>query len=310
MTAGAIIRSYGYTKDAMYITIGMNVLNVIGNYLFIFGPFGIPVLGVEGVAYSTTVSRLLGFIVLMIVLFKRVPGALPFKRLLKIPMKHLKDLLKIGIPSAGEHLSYNGSQMVITYFIAILGTEALTTKVYAQNLMMFIFLFSVAISQGTQILIGHMVGAQRIEEAYQRCIKSLKIAIIISLFMAILFSFVSTPLMKIFTSNEEIIYLGSLLIYMTIILEPGRSFNLVVINALRATGDVKFPVYMGILSMWGVSVTLSYILGIHFGLGLIGIWISFIADEWLRGIIMLRRWKSRVWIRKTFIKNEEPINHN
>jgi Na+-driven multidrug efflux pump len=62
--------------------------------------------------------------------------------------------------------------------------------------------------------------------------------------------------------------------------------------------------------MWGVSVTLSYILGIHFGLGLIGIWISFIADEWLRGIIMLRRWKSRVWIRKTFIKNEEPINHN
>ncbi|MBM7586484.1 putative MATE family efflux protein [Bacillus pakistanensis] len=310
MTAGAIIRSYGYTKDAMYITIGMNILNVIGNYLFIFGPFGVPVLGVEGVAYSTTISRLLGFVVLVIVLFKRVPDALPFKGLFKIPMKHLKDLLKIGIPSAGEHLSYNGSQMVITYFIAILGTEALTTKVYAQNLMMFIFLFSVAISQGTQILIGHMVGAQKIEEAYQRCIKSLKIAIFISVLMAILFSFLSTPLMKIFTSNQEIINLGCILIYLTIILEPGRSFNLVVINALRATGDVKFPVYMGILSMWGVSVTLSYLLGIHFGLGLIGIWISFIADEWLRGIIMLHRWKSRVWIRKTFIKNEDPIHLN
>ena len=59
MTAGSIMRSYGYTKDAMYITIGMNIINVIGNYLFIFGPFGVPVLGVEGVAISTIASRLI-----------------------------------------------------------------------------------------------------------------------------------------------------------------------------------------------------------------------------------------------------------
>ncbi|MGG3914678.1 MATE family efflux transporter [Rossellomorea vietnamensis] len=305
MTAGAIMRSYGYTKDAMYITIGMNIVNVIGNYLFIFGPFGVPVLGVEGVAISTITSRLIGFIVSIIVIRKRIPSALPFRRLCKLPVSHVKNLLRIGIPSAGEHLSYNGSQMVITYFIASIGTNALTTKVYAQNLMMFIFLFSVAISQGTQIIIGHMIGARDFDSAYERCLKSLKIAIIISLIMAGIFSVAAEPLLRIFTSNEEIISLGKTLIYLTIILEPGRSFNLVVINALRATGDVRFPVYMGILSMWGVSVTLSYILGIWFGLGLIGIWISFIADEWLRGIIMLKRWRSKVWIHKRFIQNDK-----
>lgn len=305
MTAGAIMRSYGYTKDAMYITIGMNIVNVIGNYLFIFGPFGVPVLGVEGVAISTITSRLIGFIVSIIVIRKRIPSALPFRSLFKLPVSHVKNLLRIGIPSAGEHLSYNGSQMVITYFIASIGTNALTTKVYAQNLMMFIFLFSVAISQGTQIIIGHMIGARDFDSAYERCLKSLKIAIIISLIMAGIFSVAAEPLLRIFTSNEEIISLGKTLIYLTIILEPGRSFNLVVINALRATGDVRFPVYMGILSMWGVSVTLSYILGIWFGLGLIGIWISFIADEWLRGIIMLKRWRSKVWIHKRFIQNDK-----
>ncbi|PFG07079.1 MATE family efflux transporter [Bacillus sp. es.034] len=305
MTAGAIMRSYGYTKDAMYITIGMNIVNVIGNYLFIFGPFGVPVLGVEGVAISTITSRLIGFIVSIIVIRKRIPSALPFRRLFKLPVSHVKNLLRIGIPSAGEHLSYNGSQMVITYFIASIGTNALTTKVYAQNLMMFIFLFSVAISQGTQIIIGHMIGARDFDSAYERCLKSLKIAIIISLIMAGIFSVAAEPLLRIFTSNEEIISLGKTLIYLTIILEPGRSFNLVVINALRATGDVRFPVYMGILSMWGVSVTLSYILGIWFGLGLIGIWISFIADEWLRGIIMLKRWRSKVWVHKRFIQNDK-----
>ncbi|MBN8192488.1 MATE family efflux transporter [Bacillus sp. NTK074B] len=304
MTAGAIMRSYGYTKDAMYITIGMNIINVIGNYLFIFGPLGVPVLGVEGVAISTITSRMIGLIVSLIVIWKRIPSALPLGALFRLPMFHVKNLLRIGIPSAGEHLSYNGSQMVITYFIASIGTNALTTKVYAQNLMMFIFLFSVAISQGTQIIIGHMVGAKDFDSAYDRCLKSLKIAIVISLIMAGIFSLAAEPLLRIFTSNEEIISLGKTLIYLTIILEPGRSFNLVVINALRATGDVRFPVYMGILSMWGVSVTLSYILGIWFGLGLIGIWISFIADEWLRGIIMLKRWRSKVWIHKRLTQSD------
>jgi putative MATE family efflux protein len=309
MTAGSIMRSYGYTKDAMYITIGMNIINVIGNYLFIFGPFGIPVLGVEGVAISTITSRLLGLIVGIIVINKRIPSALPVNRLFKFSFSHVKNLLRIGIPSAGEHLSYNGSQMVITYFISSIGTHALTTKVYAQNLMMFIFLFSVAISQGTQILIGHLVGAREYENAYERCLKSLKIAIIISLSMAGIFSLFADSLLRIFTDNDQIIELGKTLIYLTIILEPGRSFNLVVINSLRATGDVRFPVYMGILSMWGVSVTLSYVLGIWFGLGLIGIWISFIADEWLRGLIMLKRWRSRTWMKKGFVEPEEKLEN-
>lgn len=307
MTVSSIIRSYGFTRDIMYVTIGMNVLNVIGNYLFIFGPFGFPVLGVEGVAISTTVSRILGLLAAIYVMTKRVPGSLPLSMLFSFPKKHLKNLLNIGIPSAGEHLSYNGSQMVITYFIATLGTQALTAKVYTQNVMMFIFLFSIAISQGTQILIGHMVGAKEIENAYKRALKSLKLAIIISIVTASIVSFFSKNLLGIFTDNMSIIELGTTLILLTIILEPGRSFNLVLISSLRAAGDVKFPVYMGILSMWGVSVTLSYFLGIHLGMGLVGIWIAFIADEWLRGLLMLWRWRSRVWVKKSFVPDAQPV---
>lgn len=301
MTVSSIIRSYGFTRDIMYVTIGMNVLNVIGNYFFIFGPFGFPILGVEGVAISTTVSRIFGLFAAIFVMTKRVPGSLPLSMLFSFPKRHLKNLLNIGIPSAGEHLSYNGSQMVITYFIATLGTQALTAKVYTQNVMMFIFLFSIAISQGTQILIGHMVGAKEVENAYKRALKSLKLAILISIAAAVIVSFFSKNLLGIFTDNLSIIELGTILILLTIILEPGRSFNLVLISSLRAAGDVKFPVYMGILSMWGVSVTLSYFLGIYLEMGLVGIWIAFIADEWLRGLLMLWRWRSRVWVKKSFV---------
>ncbi|MBD1380608.1 MATE family efflux transporter [Metabacillus arenae] len=301
MTIGAVIRSYGFTRDTMYVTIGMNIINVIGNYLFIFGPFGFPVLGVQGVAISTVVSRVIGLIVITLILVKRVDLSLRLKKLFTVPIYHLKNLLKIGIPSAGEHLSYNTSQMVITFFVTMLGAEALTTKVYAQNLMMFIFLFSMAISQGTQILIGHHIGARDYDSAYKRCMRSLYFAIALSIGMGIVFSFFSEQLFSIFTDSQSIISVGSILILLTIILEPGRAFNMVIINSLRAAGDVKFPVYVGILSMWGVGVPIAYYFGIHLGYGLVGVWLSFIADEWLRGILMYFRWKSKVWVNKGFV---------
>jgi Na+-driven multidrug efflux pump len=128
---------------------------------------------------------------------------------------------------------------------------------------------------------------------------------IISFLMAGVASLFAKPLLSIFTDNPEIIKEGTLLLYLTLLLEPGRSFNLVIISSLRAAGDVKFPVVMGVISMWGVSVTLAYLLGIVFELGLAGIWIAFIADEWLRGLFMLARWRKRKWQNKYMVRNAE-----
>ncbi|MGW6677060.1 MATE family efflux transporter [Bacillus altitudinis] len=295
MTYSAILKSYGFTRDTMYVTIGMNLLNVAGNYLVIFGPFGFPVLGVMGVALSTSFARLIGLTAMILIVRHRIGLQFSFKRMFYIQRTHLKKLLKIGIPSAGEQLSYNGSQMIITLFITFMGTQALAAKVYTQNLMMFIMLFGAAISQGTQILIGRLIGAKEFDAAYRRCMKSLYWAIAISLLSSTALSLSSTHLLTFFTSNSEIIQIASLLLILTIILEPGRSFNMVIINSLRAAGDAKFPVYMAMISMWGIGLPIAYLLGIQLEMGLIGVWISFIVDEWVRGIFMYRRWRSRVW---------------
>lgn len=309
MTLGAILRSYGYTKDTMNVTIGMNILNVIGNYFVIFGPFGFPVLGVEGVAYSTAISRFLGVIVLFYLFLKRNQGEIQVAYFFRFPKSYVKRLLQIGIPSAGEQISYNASQMVITYFVAQLGTTAITTKVYAQNMMMFIFLFSIAIGQGTQILVGHLVGAGDAEAAYKRVMKSLKISIVISLSMATVVYFYSSQLLGIFTDDMTILETGAGLLLMTVVLEPGRAFNLIMISSLRAAGDVKFPVYIGVAVMWGIGVTFAWFFAIYLNLGLIGIWISFIADEWVRGLFMLRRWRKRNWVSMSFVKSETKSHH-
>jgi putative MATE family efflux protein len=305
MTIGASLRSYSFTKDAMFVTVGMNILNIIGNYLLIFGVFGFPELGIKGVAIATVISRSIGLIAIILLLLKRISDPLPFKFLIELKIEHIKKLLKIGLPSAGEQLSYHTSQMLIMFFITFLGTAAITTKIYTQNIMMFIFLFAIAVGQGTQIMIGHQIGAGKQEEAYHRCLKSLKIAMLISFMLALVFALLSKSLLSIFTDNLAIIELGSTLMLLTVLLEPGRAFNLVVINSLRASGDVKFPMYIGILSMWFIGVPIAYFLAILCDLGLIGIWISFIVDEWLRGLFMLWRWRSKVWIEKSFVNKEK-----
>lgn len=304
LAISSTVRSHGYTKDAMYVTLGMNVLNAIGSYLFVFGPFGLPVLGVTGVAISTATSRAIGLVVMFFLLRKRV-GELPFRSLLSFPKDSLKSILKIGIPSAGEVLSYSTSQVMITYFISQLGTDALTTKVYTQNITMFVYLFAYSLAQATQIMVGHLVGAGQKEEAYRTCLRSLRIAVLVSLLTALVFALFRFPLLGIFTDNPTVISLGSTLFLLTILLEPGRTFNLVIITSLRAAGDAKFPVYMGILSMWGISVTLSYLLGIQWGLGLVGMWIAFSTDEWFRGLFMLWRWRSRKWQGMSLVQANE-----
>ena len=104
------------------------------------------------------------------------------------------------------------------------------------------------------------------------------------------------------TRHKEIITMGRTLLLFCLILEPGRTFNLVVISSLRATGDATISLKMGVLSMWGIAVPLAYFLGIRQGYGLYGIWIAFIVDEWFRGITMYFRWKSRVWEKKVLVQ--------
>lgn len=289
-TVSAVVRSNGYTRDAMMVSLGMNLIHVFGNYLFIFGAFGVPQLGVTGVAISTAVSRSLGLIVLFGIMYRRLQYPVEWKDYLTFRRSHLGKVLKIGIPSAGEQLSYQASQVLITAFITMLGTAALATRVYTMNIMFFIMLFGLAMGQGTQIIVGHLIGEGKKEEAYRQLLRSLRWSLLITLLIALVVAVLRERLIGIFTNDPLIVAIGSALLAFTIVLEPGRTFNLVVINSLRAAGDAQFPVMMGILSMWGVSVTLSYYLGIHLQMGLLGFWIAFATDEWLRGILMYWRW--------------------
>ncbi len=301
VTASAILRANGLTKEAMVISVVMNIIHLAGNSIFIYGLFGVPEMGVQGVAISTAISRAIAVILIFRLLYRRLPMRIAVEDYLNFNKSFIKKILKIGVPSAGENVVYNTSQMAITVIIGLLGAMALTTRVYTFNIMSFMMLFGIAIGQGTQILIGYKVGAREFDKAYHQLLKSLKLSIIITMAITVVIVAVREPILGVFTDNKEIIREGSMVLLLCLILEPGRTFNIVVISSLRAAGDAVFPVKMALVSMWGISVPLAYFLGITMGFGLSGIWIAFIVDEWFRGIIMYIRWRSRVWEKKVLV---------
>ena len=303
LSLSASLRSANKAKYPMYVSMVVNVLNILGNYSLIFGKFGMPALGVEGAAISTSVCRFVAVVILLVVLFKKHIPSFPKKYFTPFPWIELKNLLKIGIPSAGEHFSYSLSQVVISYFINMISNQALAARSYVVNIVMFTFIFALSIAQGGAILIGQLVGQKKIQAAYAIGKRVMRLGATVSVTLSLLTAIFGKHILGMLTSDPWIISTGATILWIEVLLENGRALNFFGVNSLRSAGDIYFPVIIGIIVMWGIQVVGSYILGISLGWGLIAMWAVFALDENIRGFIFVRRWNSFKWVGKSFIKN-------
>jgi putative MATE family efflux protein len=289
----------------MVVTVIQNVLNIGGNCVLLFGLFGCPKMGVLGVALSSVFSRVVASIALWILLDRRLKLMLKLRDFADFNTGRIKRILHIGLPGAGEHMSYWVSLMVITSFAARLGGESLAIMTYTQSVQRLVILFSISLGLGTEILIGRLIGAGQFEDAYREVLKSLRTGLIIATGAIVLVALAARPLMGLFTHEAAVITGGVFLLRFSILYEPGRVFNIVVINALRATGDARFPLKVASLTEWLLSVPLCWLLGVKLHWGLPGIWTAMMAEEWLRGLIMYRRWKRRDWLKYAHRSREQ-----
>ena len=301
-TISASLRSADKAIYPMTVTVLVNIMNIIGNYSLIFGKWGMPALGAEGAAISTSVARGVSMVVLFVILFRKHIPRFPLDYFRPFPWVELKNLLKVGLPSAGENMSYSFSQVVITYFINILGNNALATRTYTVNIVMFVYLFAIAMAQGGAISIGHLVGQKKIRAAYLLGKYVMRLSILVSLVLSCVWAASGHFIFSMLTDNQEIIKMGVTIMLVDIIVEIGRAVNIYATNALRSAGDVNFPFYVGVAVQWTVSVGFSYLFGIHWGWGLVGMWCAFLLDENIRALLFVKRWNSMRWAKKGFIK--------
>lgn len=302
LSLSAALRSADKAKYPMYVSIVVNILNIIGNYTLIFGKFGMPALGVEGAAISTSFCRFVSVIILFAVLFRKHIPSFPKELFSPFPWAELKNLLKIGIPSAGEHMSYSLSQVVITYFINMISNQALATRSYVVNIVMFTYIFALAIAQGGAILIGHMVGMKKIKAAYAIGRRVMKLGATTSVTLTLLTAIFGRHILSVLTDDPWIISTGAAILWIEVLLENGRALNFFGVNSLRSAGDIYYPVIVGIIVMWTIQVVGSYFFGISMGWGLIAMWAIFALDENIRGLIFVRRWNSMKWAGKSFVR--------
>lgn len=292
----AVMRAHLRTRDTMFNILAMHGVHLLLCLPLMRGFGALPALGLVGFALAMALSRLFGLLVHLALWRWRlqiVPRAADWWRL-----RHslLRPVLQIGLPGAAENVAYRLAMLVSVTVVAGLGSTALATQTYAFQLMNVVVLFSVSLGFASEILIGHLIGAGHLQEAHRLLRKSLLWGLLVAISMALLVALTAPWTLTLFTNDAQIVASATTLLWLTVLLEPGRTCNIVIINALRATGDARFPVAAGAASMLFVMAGGSWLLGVHFKLGLLGVWIAYSADEWLRGLAMAARWFGHGWV--------------
>jgi putative MATE family efflux protein len=292
----AVMRAHLRPRDVLVTILSMHGLQLALCVPLMQGVGPLPALGLEGFALAMLASRAFG-VALQLYLWRKRLGLVPTLRdWWELHGARLRPVLHIGLPGAGEGMAYRLSLMFTLVIVARMGTEALATHAYTTQLMLLTVLPGLAIGLATEILVGRAIGAGQLHLANRLARRSLAYGLGLALGVALINALAARWTLRLFTSDASIIRTAQLLFWITVALEPGRTFNLVVINALRATGDARFPVAAGVASMGLVMAGGSWLLGAHLGLGLAGVWLAYAADEWVRGLTMAARWQRLRWI--------------
>ena len=291
-----VMRAHLRARDTLVVMVVMHTTHLGLALPLMLGVGAWPGLGLPGFALALVVARSLGLglhVWLWRVRLGLAPRAADWWQLRRA---ELAAMSHIGLPGAAENIAYRMGFMVSVAVAGSLGAQALATQAYAQQFIHLVLLFGLATGLSVEIVVGHLVGAGKLHEAHRLVRRALARGLAVSVVVATAMALAGPWLLRLFTNDPQIVAAAVVLLWWTVLLEPGRTFNLVVINALRATGDARYPVVAGAASMLIVLAGGSWLLGSHLGLGLPGVWIAYIADEWIRGLLMWRRWAQHKWV--------------
>ncbi|MCU5556612.1 MATE family efflux transporter [Bacillus cereus] len=297
----SVCTSQGQTILNMYAGILMNIINIVLCGIFIYGMN----LGIYSVIFATIIAQFVGVIYFWIMVHKKLNVNYDFNKYMASFKSINLNILKIGIPSSIQPISTELGALIIATFAIHLGENELAARVYVMNLLTLAICWASAMAIGNQVLVAHRVGANMLEDAKLVLNKNIKISVIGSILIAIVLYFSSDIILRIFTSNEEVIQMGKLMFLVGFLIEPFRSISTLMDFALKASGDATFPAVWSVIITWIVAVPSAYFLGIYLELGIAGLWLGLAIDEGLRSIINSYRWYSNKWWNKGVLAKKQ-----
>lgn len=302
----------GKTLQAFYALFLCDITILLGSAIFIFGVpwLGIPSLGVFGAALGIILGRFVYFFFLAFFIHKELKLRFVFPK--KNPFKQTITglIFKVGAPATLENLSYSLFMILITRLIAGYGTEAIIAKAYFDSLAMFTFFIASAFANSGAIRVGQLLGEENYIEAQSTIRYSVKIAFLSTMIPSTLLAMGMSVIATWYTSNAQVIEYLIYIAMADVLLELGRVFNLVVNRAIKASGDVRYPLLSIMFIQWIIVLPLALFFGDFLGLGVIGIWIALALDEAIRGINLWLRWRGLRWQRKAKKLFYSMANHH
>ncbi len=296
MILSSSLRGAGDTKTPMKIAIVSNIINIVLDYILIFGIFNFNGLGILGAGIATTISRIVGVILLLIKINSNETKIhIDVFGKWSIDKDILKSITKIGLPAGVEKLIMRFGQLVYGGLIIKLGTKAYAAHNIAGTIESFSYLPGMGFGVAAATLVGQSLGAKKADEAQKYGLMSYFLSTGFMVIVAAAFYIFAPFLAGLFSEDLEVIALVVKVLRIIALFQPFLCITLVITSALQGAGDTKFPMYSTFIGIWGVRVLGTYILGIKLNLGLVGVWLSYALDVTVRGIILMIRFMKGKW---------------
>ncbi|MCI7735714.1 MAG: MATE family efflux transporter [Clostridiales bacterium] len=292
-SCGALFRSMNDSRTPTVVSLGMNLMNLVGNAILIFGLR----MGVAGAAISTLLSRMMAALVMLALTCDRrrqlfiVPG-----EALRPQGMLIGQILYIGIPSGIENGLFELGRIVVVSMISTFGTVQIAANAVANNLDAIGVLAGAAMNLAILTVVGRCVGAHDNEQVryYTRKLLVIEYAMLAAVNIVLLAAL--SLILNLYTLSDASRELATKLIFIhngfAMILWP---LALSLPNALRAANDVRFTMISSILSMVGFRVALSYVVGVRMGYGALGVWFAMLVDWLFRAVIYVWRFRQGKW---------------
>ena len=299
------------TKYPMYATLVANVVNVILNYLFIFGKFGFPELGMVGAAIGTLVSRVIMVIYLWYLLSQhhKTRDYVMHIKFFQLSKKVFKKLFDLGFPSAMQMFFEVGIFTAAIWLSGILGKNPQAANQIALNLSSMTFMVAIGLSVTAMVRLGNQKGLKRFRELRRIAFSIFMMSTLFAVVFAILFFIFSESLPKLylnfddpskFADNFEVVSIASKLLLIAAVFQISDTIQVVALGALRGMQDVKIPTFITFIAYWVIGFPISYYLSLYTDYKSAGIWLGLLAGLTSSGIMLFIRFN---YLSKKLIAN-------
>ena len=285
------LNSTGDTTTPMYVKIVSILVNVILNYLLIFGHFGFPAMGVEGASWATVVVYILE---VSFYIWLYVKGKTPFMPLIYFSKSLLKRALNVGLPATYERVLTVSSFMLFTAIIANYSTEALAGYQIGLRIEGLAFMPGIGFTIAAMALMGQGLGAKKPEQSREDVLLVLKYAT--ALMFSLSFFMIFTPewIVSFFTNDIKTIESASLYLKIVGLSQIPLAFNFVLSGALRGAGDSRRTLRINLISLWVVRIVPAFVLSWYFH-NIMWVYVAMISDTFIKAFFLWRAFDKGEW---------------